>query len=78
MDEINDCSWALITQCCIPEPKDRLRLAEVQNQLRKMGLEDNRPAEKPLPGAEILKYRVPYDPIDIRRTGEILDELKVG
>jgi hypothetical protein len=77
-DEIDDESWELIGQCCVPEPKGRLKLVDIQSQLRTMDLEDNRPAAKPLPGAEVLKYRYQYKAVDVRQAGEILDKLKVG
>jgi hypothetical protein len=77
-DAINDQSWEIIAGCCIAEPKDRLKLSDIQNQLRVMGLEDNRPAAKPWPGAEILKDRWPYRAVDIHRAEAILDKLKVG
>jgi hypothetical protein len=77
-DEIDDESWELIMQCCILEPESRLKLADIQNRLKNLNLEDNRPVAKPLPGAEVLKDRYPYTAVDILRVGEILKKLKVS
>jgi serine/threonine protein kinase len=77
-DEIDDESWELIMRCCTLEPESRLKLADIQNLLKNLSLEDNRPVAKPLPGAEILKERYPYDAVDILRVGEILEKLKVS
>jgi hypothetical protein len=77
-DEINDQSWEIIAGCCITEPKGRLKLADIPHQLKKMDLEDNRPAAQPLPGAEILQDRRPYGAVDIYGTEAILGELKVS
>jgi serine/threonine protein kinase len=77
-DEIDDQSWEIIAGCCITEPKGRLKLVDVQNRFRKMGLEDNRLTAKPLPGTEALKDRRPYAHVDIHRVEAILDKLRVG
>jgi hypothetical protein len=77
-DEIDDESWDLITQGCTLDPEKRLKLAEIQNWVRRLDLEDDRPTAKPLPGAEVLKERNPYTAVDILRVGEILEQLKVS
>jgi serine/threonine protein kinase len=76
--EINDDSWELIMQCCALEPENRPKLVDIQNWLRNISPEDNRPPAGPLPGAEILKQRYPYDVVDILRVGEIMERLRVS
>jgi hypothetical protein len=78
VDEIDDQSWDLITRCCTPEPDDRLSLPNIKKWLANLGIQDNRPPARPLPGNEILQSRKANYGVDIDRAGEVLAQIIVG
>jgi hypothetical protein len=75
-DDINDQFWGLIMRCCVHEPGDRLTLLEIQKLLRDMGIQDVRPDEGDLPGAEVLSLRCPPD-INWDGVKRLLDQIQV-
>jgi hypothetical protein len=77
-NEIDDESWDLIIKCCVPDPDDRFTLLDIRKWLSNLGIQDNRPPAKPLPGAEIMKLRETYHGVDIGRAGEVLAQIMVG
>ncbi|KAJ3563267.1 hypothetical protein NP233_g9050 [Leucocoprinus birnbaumii] len=74
-DPIDDQAWTLITNCCTPEPGDRLKVPAVQELIADMKVWDDRPVMKAAPGADIFKLHFKPD-IDLDSVGEILAELQ--
>ncbi|KXN83033.1 Cytokinesis protein sepH [Leucoagaricus sp. SymC.cos] len=57
IDEIDDKAWDLITKCCAQNPVDQASLSQIQEMVTDLGIEDNRPAAKPMVGPEVLALR---------------------
>ncbi|KXN83031.1 Ribosomal protein S6 kinase alpha-5 [Leucoagaricus sp. SymC.cos] len=53
IDELDDKAWDLITKCCAQNPDDQASLSQIQEMVANLGIEDNRPAAKPL--VELLR-----------------------
>jgi serine/threonine protein kinase len=77
-DKIEDSFWDLITKCCVPKPNRRLTLPDIRKWLGNLGLEDNRPPAKPLPGNEILKLWETHRGVDVEHMRDVLAQIKVG
>ncbi|KXN82288.1 Ribosomal protein S6 kinase alpha-5 [Leucoagaricus sp. SymC.cos] len=63
IDEIDDNAWDLITKCCAQNPDDQASLSQIQEMVANLGIEDNRPAAKPLVGPEVLAVELLRDPL---------------
>ncbi|KXN81652.1 hypothetical protein AN958_04057 [Leucoagaricus sp. SymC.cos] len=57
IDEIDDKAWDLITKCCAQNTDNQPSLSQIQEMVADLGIEDNRPAAKPLVGPEVLALR---------------------
>jgi hypothetical protein len=75
-DEIDDSDWTLIMKCFVPRPQDRLQCSAIQELIVDMNIWDDRPIEKGLPGAEILKLRSNSE-IHLDRVDKALSQIQV-
>ncbi|KXN84857.1 Alpha-xylosidase [Leucoagaricus sp. SymC.cos] len=74
-DAIDDQAWSLIIKCCAPEPEARPDIANVQELVVDMKIQEDRPAVKDAPGADILKSRV-NPKINLTLVEELFDRVK--
>ncbi|KXN83999.1 Cytokinesis protein sepH [Leucoagaricus sp. SymC.cos] len=76
IDEIDDKAWDLILKCCAINPDDQPGLSQIQEMVADLGVEDNRPAAKPLFGPDVLALR-PRPDIDFQHAESILNKIQV-
>ncbi|KXN92521.1 Mitogen-activated protein kinase kinase kinase 5 [Leucoagaricus sp. SymC.cos] len=55
---IDNQAWNLIIKCCVPEPEAQPDIANVQELVVDMKIQEDHPVVKDAPGADILKSRV--------------------
>ncbi|KXN85983.1 Ribosomal protein S6 kinase alpha-5 [Leucoagaricus sp. SymC.cos] len=76
IDEIDDRAWDLITKCCTQNPDDQPDILQIQEMVASLGIEDNRPAAKPLVGPEVLALRTRPE-IDFDQAESALGKIQV-
>ncbi|KXN84000.1 Serine/threonine-protein kinase HT1 [Leucoagaricus sp. SymC.cos] len=76
MDEINDEAWDLIAKCCARNPGDQPDFPQIQEMVANLGVEDNHPPAKPLPGSEVLALRFRAD-VDFQQVETVLGQIQV-